>query len=440
MRTKRPRVATIGLNDAELQSIASLCGDLRQSSSLSTYLEEYSWTETDILISRENLDGAKINNSTHLMTMGSTFFRIDKEHMQVDGTIYANPSVQAGCDNTERELEVPPSCPSLYKPLATELSGHLSQAARPPGVIRTHFPSKICHVIIQTTSGRPVALRLAFSAESTAFIALVLPEDSNLEPWFRAFLYELHEHTPSRVPQEPPRLSQPSDWYTPQERALADQILQIDSKVQCLNSRREELLTKLAKEGEKADGGTRRALWADGEELKDAVKEMLADFKFTVRDMDAEVKQGKPKHEDLRLTLQDNSEWEAIVEVKGYNSGIKTNDARQVREHRERYITEKHRPPSLTLWLSNPYRAMDPSSRPNPDQNIENAAKNVGAVHALTSDLYRQWALAIAGNIEKETVVQNLMHAEPGLWTPPTQDIGTQSKGGPKYNRNLESA
>ena len=92
-----------------------------------------------------------------------------------------------------------------------------------------------------------------------------------------------------------------------------------------------------------------------------AAKEMLSRLGFTVRDMDAELTQGEPRREDLRLTLNDVSGWQAIVEVKGYPSGTKTNDARQIREHRDRYVIEEGRNPELTVWLSNTYRATDPS-------------------------------------------------------------------------------
>ena len=140
--------------------------------------------------------------------------------------------------------------------------------------------------------------------------------------------------------------------------------------------------------------------------------------------MDAELSQGEPKREDLRLTRQDRSGWQALVEVKGYTSGTRTNDARQIREHREHYIEKEGRSPDLTVWLANPSRTMDPSSRRAPDQNVEEAAANVGAVHVLALDLYRQWALVAADRLEAETVVQSLANADPGLWTPPTPGSG----------------
>ena len=105
--------------------------------------------------------------------------------------------------------------------------------------------------------------------------------------------------------------------------------------------------------------------------------------------------------------------------MKGYTSGTKTNDARQIREHRDHYIREEGRSPDLTVWLSNSYRTMDPSSRPAPDQNVKDAAEAIGTVHVLASDLYRQWALVAAGCLDAETVIQSLVNADPGPWAPP---------------------
>ena len=52
MNPKRPRVAAIGLDDSQVESIEPLCGELRPADSLDTYLygQEYSWTETDVMV------------------------------------------------------------------------------------------------------------------------------------------------------------------------------------------------------------------------------------------------------------------------------------------------------------------------------------------------------------------------------------------------------
>ena len=82
--------------------------------------------------------------------------------------------------------------------------------------------------------------------------------------------------------------------------------------------------------------------------------------------MDEKLREGELKREDLRLTHEGLPGWQAIVEVKGYTRGAKTNDARQIREHRDHYIAEVGQPPDLTVWLANPFRTLDPSSRPAP--------------------------------------------------------------------------
>ena len=87
---------------------------------------------------------------------------------------------------------------------------------------------------------------------------------------------------------------------------------------------------------------------------------------------------------------------------EGYTSGTRTNDARQIREHRDRYIEEEGRSPDLYCVALNPYRRREPSSRPAPDQNLKDAAGAVGAVHVLAADLYRQWALVTAGSLTQK--------------------------------------
>ena len=326
--------------------------------------------------------------------------------------------------NTERELTVPDACPDVYKPLAAGLSRQLTRAADPPLAIVTSRRDRTS--LIRTTSDFPVALRLVLPArpraadgEAPSPIALLLPSPLDLPAWFRAFLSDLHESDPVRVPQAPLRLSRPADWYTPVETTLADRMARIELERERLDSEREQLKTELAAEGEKADRGIRRVLWADGDDLVAASRDILASLGFTVRDMDAALEQGEPKREDLRLKLQGMPDWEAIVEVKGYTGGTRTNDARQIRQHRERFIKEEGETPDLTVWLSNPFRTMEPSSRLAPDPSVKENAQSVGAVYVLTSDLYRQWALVVAGKLEATAVVRSLMGANPGLWSPP---------------------
>lgn len=425
-RPRRPRVAAIGLDRSQLESIAPLCGDLRPADSQGDYLSSYEWTETDVVASGD-LAGATVAHSVNLLTIGPTSLEwSDRYSRRTHGmSHFATTDSQS----KERELIVPAACPHLYEPLAADLARQLSQAADPPPVLVTSRKTQAA--LIETTSGRPVALRLVLPSlsgftddDGQTPIALLLPAAANLAEWFRAFLCDVHESDPCRVPQAPPSLSQPLDWYTPAERALADRISQIDSDIERLTIERVQRETELASEGERADLGVRQVLWADGDELVASAQKVLADLGFNVCDMDAERGEGEPKREDLRLTRDGVDGWEAMVEVKGYSSGTRTNDARQIREHRERYIAEERRLPDLTVWLANPYRTIDPSARPAPDQNVKDAAANIGAVHVLTTDLYRQWALVAAGSLDANIVVQSLVSADPGLWTLPDPDSG----------------
>ena len=424
---KRPRVAAIGLDDSQAASIMPLCGELRKADTLKEYLESYSWVETDVLVASA-LQDAAVAGSVHLVTIGPISFKWPDLY----GPAYTptHHFVRTVSGNTERELAVATGCPNVYKSLADDLTKQLIRAPEPPARFATSRGTNTA--LIATTSGFPVALRIVLpslssddEAKSSGSIALLLPRTPNLVAWFRAFLCDLHEADPVRVPHAPPRLSQPSDWYTPEERVLATRKSHVESEVQRLNNELNELQAELADEGQRADNGIRRVLWADGDELVGAVGEIFSDLGFKVRDMDAELVQGKPKREDLRLTLPSMASWQAIVEVKGYMSGTRTNDSRQIREHRDSYNTEEGRVPDITIWLSNPYRTTDPSARPAPGQNVEDSAENIGAVYVSASDLYQQWALVAAGRTHAGTIVKSLVDADPGLWTPPVSSSGT---------------
>ena len=433
---KRPRVAAIGLDSSQAASIASLCGEIRQADTVEAYTSEYNWTETDLVVStvaHELLLPPDVN----LMTVGptsikwtDTFGSFPNMHNYL---LFTLPH------NTERELAVTSECPDIYKPLAGELIRQLTSVPIPPTTILTIRDDPT--PLIATTSGHPVALRIVlpprsrpYQGESPRPIALILPETSNLLAWFRAFLIDLHQADPIRVPQAPPHIGQSSDWYSPGQRVLADRISQIDSEIDRLSEERSRLQAELAEEGQRADSGIRRVLWSDGDELVASAKEVFSGLNFAVRNMDEEKTQGEPKREDLRLALPGKAGWEAMVEVKGYTNGTRTNDSRQIREYRDRYFGEEGRQPDLTIWLSNPFRKRDPcglredgaavcSFRPPPETNVVEAAANIGAVYVLTTDLYRTWALVAAGKLNASTIVNSLVTATPGLWTPPAYGL-----------------
>ena len=407
----------MGLNADQIRSLEPLCGSLRQADDLSRYLNSYNWTETDIVVARYGLMDSEHVARAHLLVLGHAAYRRDRPNRRGP---FRRVDV---AENTEREVAVTSDCPPQYSTLASELSRGLSREPHPPPVFTHSNLGDDDHKaqLIATTSGLSVAMRLVITHPvGPNTIDVLLPDVPNLSEWFRVFLDDIHSIDPSRVPNKPPRLMQPSDWYTPEERALAEKIAATTLEIERLADRRVQLEADLADAAVEADSGIRQILWADGDELVEAAKSVLADLGFMVCDMDALLAPGEQRREDLRLNHESDPEWEAIVEVKGYSRGTKTNDSRQIREHRDRYIAEEGRTPPVTLWLANPYREQDPSSRPRPDGQVEEAAERIGAVHALTADLYQQWTLGKTGKLDKDAVVRSLMLAEPGVWVPPT--------------------
>ncbi len=420
MTVQRPRVAAIGLDDARAESIRPICGTLRMADSPAEYLAVYSWDETDIAVIARS-DHSETAHNVHVLAFGSDCKWSNV--ITVHGGRYL--ASIAAYQTTEREVSIGEDCPHGYKDVASELSRLLARADDPPPVYE--IAKRIrddCQVLIRTTTNRSVAIRHlrvhrpweAGRARGESVLVAV-PRAANLAAWFHTFLTDVHENDPVRVPHPPPRLGHPADWYTPQEKGLAGRITATTDRIGRLKREREQLRADLVTAGEQADMGIRRVLWADGEELVAGVTEILTSLGFRVRDMDSELAPGSPKGEDLRLTLDGPGEWEALVEVKGYTRGTKTNDARQIRAHRELYIQETGRLPDLTLWIANPHRLVpDPSLRPAPDRNVADAASNVGTVHVLVPDLYRQWARAADGEIQASDVIQQLASAASGCW------------------------
>lgn len=427
---KRPRVAAIGLDEAQLESIRPFCGELKVAATLVDFVGGNALTETDIIVGRDlessNVSAASFLDPTiSVLAFGDfsfywsdTFERGSGYDM---GTRRQSHKASTSHKNTERELTVIPSTGHPYEPLARQLAKDLSRLGQAPTTVGATRLDKIA--LVTTTSGNSVALRVSVATKQRSgerqqakAIALLLPMVSNVASWFQAFLTDVHNSDPERVPQAPPRLASPSDWYTPEERLLVGQMSTVEQQIKDLSRQLDELKAQQHQEAEIANKGKRRILWADGDELKEVASEILAQFGFIVRDMDSELAAGEPKREDLRLIRPGYSDWEAIVEVKGYTGGAKLNDSHQIRQHREDYIASRGGPPQLTLWLANTFRTMDPSGRPPPDGNVRNRSEAIGVVFAHATDLFRQWVRVAACEIDAEVVTQSLVDAKPGVW------------------------
>ena len=423
MQPKKPRVALIGLSDDQDALLAPLCGEARSAANWSVYWRDYALSETDVAVVNRweaDLSGVPV----HSMALAPRY--IGYQRFTGAGHSFFETALETVASNTERQISVAPEPPQVYEALASELTKYLYGLGRPPPVLRRASHEFLdAQPIVRTTSGHLVALRHLIEPppgpqfeDAAPTILLALAECPDLAAWFRAFLADVHEVDPQSVPHPPPRLASPEDWYTPDERRVAKRIQQIADERDQLEQEEASLEAELVKEGELAEAGQRRAIWEDGEELVAAIEDILREFGFDVRNMDAETPAGAPKREDLRLTHPDLEDWEALVEVKGYSGGTKTNDAQQIARFQKLYIQEKRRQPNLTLWIANTHRHTEPSARPAPDDNVRTAAANIDAVHAQATDLYRLWALVADGQLDPADVVNEMHSAVPGLWVP----------------------
>ena len=438
--TKRPRVAAIGLNQAQIESIAPMCGALWEESSVQSYLQRFDWTETDITILGDDVvPPASVRG--HVLAISPRTFNWVGDSLRLlrNARPLTSPTVRSNAgsllvvgNNNEREVSIPATCLPRYGDLAKELARHLGRLGEPfPSLRPRGFPQGCASTLVETTSGRPVALRFTIGnqpddSEVPAAIILALPTEATLAAWFRAFLADVYESDPIRVPQPPPRIDDSWKWHTPGERALATRIAEIEREVRDLETEHNDVKVKLAAATQSADGGIRRCIWADGDDLVAAVGEILTSLGFVVRDMDAGRGSGEPKREDLRLSLAGRSGWEAIAEVKGYTGGTKTSDSRQIREHRDRYADEVGHVPHQTFWIANAHRTLEPSTRPAPDSHVNDTAATLGALHVLATDLYMLWTRVARGELQREQASQLLIDAIPGLWLtdPPSPGTG----------------
>jgi hypothetical protein len=215
------------------------------------------------------------------------------------------------------------------------------------------------------------------------------------------------------------------DWTVPKEEELAQQILALEEKKQRMIQEieadigaRQSDLTEATLEANK---GVRRLLTGQGDELVDEVANIFRQIGFKVQLMDKELEGNKPRREDLRL--QDPSvqkeDWEAIVEVRGYEkSGSTTADLARLGRFANFYRNEMGRLPDKRMYVVNGQTGIpNPQQRQEPlisaQEDVHTFAEDNGVVIS-TIDLFR-----LAKNLQHfdHTVVRESIKTAEGRWT-----------------------
>ena len=257
MAVKSPRVAAIGLEDAQVESIQRLCGTVRRAANWDDYLCEFEATETDAVVA-SCFDENVFNDQAHLMVAGEMFLGWIRADLN-DSLPEEMRSLASSDASRELEASVTKECPPVYEALADALVKQIADSGAPPATIDMPWEhlSEV-KVLVETTSCNPVALRCEIPSRWSPFagmgptVLLALPPVEDFVGWFHAFLDDVRSVDPDAVPQPLLRLIDPSDWYSPEERSTARLIDEIDASMDELGQRREALALQLIHEGERA--------------------------------------------------------------------------------------------------------------------------------------------------------------------------------------------
>lgn len=214
------------------------------------------------------------------------------------------------------------------------------------------------------------------------------------------------------------------EWMTWEEIALVEKIERLEQEkvetVRRLDMEIARLSDELTFSNLAANQGLRKLLTAQDRELVAVVGDVFKEWGFCVEDVDDSLDGSLPKREDLRLRLPElDSDWEAIVEVRGYEKSTgKTSDFQRMNRFASLYFNEKKRLPNKRLYVVNgSIEVSDPSQRPillaSAQEDIEVFAEDGGVVIS-TSDLFR--ASKLVGTVGQKVLRDSIVHCT-GRWT-----------------------
>ncbi|WP_433318653.1 hypothetical protein [Micromonospora chersina] len=216
---------------------------------------------------------------------------------------------------------------------------------------------------IKSAAGQILAGKYRRTDKSEAWL---LPFDvPDIIPWAKAALAEWHGLDPERFPGVPD-WSHQDEWITATEQSLHSSLRAIGSEreaiLQQLAVREAEVRARLGEAREAADAFERALLTGQGDTLVRAVGEALREFGFKVEDGD-EVANERDYLEDLRVMDPDESNWVALVEVKGYTKGAKTEALTQFIRFHARHVQRTGKMPDSSWYVVNQFMNRDPSTR-----------------------------------------------------------------------------
>ena len=307
-------------------------------------------------------------------------------------------------------------------PVAKERNEHMFfTTEHPPGAtvlgsgtakVRTQqSPAPRIEPFLRSADARVLSGRYWRGPQAEAWL---LPADvPSLVAWVRAALAEWHELNPESFPGLPDWTSQ-DQWATPAEMstraALAELADERTRLVAALDEREGFLRAELDAAKDEGDAYERRLLTAQDDALAAAVHRAFAELGFEVTDSDAAANP-RDKLEDLQLRDLDAPDWVALVEVKGYTKGAKTEAIAQFMRHQKRFQHANGGMADSEWYVVNQFLGRDPGTRQKALAGSLDDVEAFGAGGGLIIDtvgLFRLLMNVRAGKTTKEAARQRL--------------------------------
>jgi len=274
-------------------------------------------------------------------------------------------------------------------------------------------------IVLEQSTNLPLAVM--YLRESVNLHVCVLPNEMFSIQWVDLLCNQWAKYHPDQFPNFGNWQKMP-EWMTQQEISLAREIEKVEAQKEKANREFALKLAELSAEqislAESSNKGLRKLITAQGRELVDEVVSVFRELGFDVQVIDDEIDSENSKLEDLRLTIPDEKNWEAIVEVRGYTrSSGQTQDFQRLARFATHFLKEKGKLPDKRILVVNgETEILNPSNRQLPysaaKNDLEAFAEDDGIV-IWSLDLFRQ--VNRIGEVPIDQLRKSIMESK-GRW------------------------
>lgn len=214
--------------------------------------------------------------------------------------------------------------------------------------------------------------------------------------WIEAITNEWSKFLPETFPLIG-NWARKEDWLLPEEINIVKKIKELEEQKKSFINKTNKEIADINKKYKKVvaenDLGLRKLLTEQGDELVNIVKKAFEILGFAVEQIDEKIEKGKPRIEDLRLTIIGIPGWEALAEVRGYSkSSGKQGDIIRLNKFSKLFHKEKGKLPEKIIYVVNGPIELSPPQRPKPFESNPDFLTSIADDDCLvvsTTQLYR---------------------------------------------------